>query len=165
MSRSLVLAAMATALAGCVTPPTERDSQLARAPVWNATLTSEGGATLHGTVTVLTLLGEGRDAVPRSRVTVWVAGSRNGASHPWHIHRGVCGSDGPVVGPASSYPPVPIAGAGEAQLTTELPFVLSERERYFAHIHEAGRMDVGACGALVPNAAPQVLTRRMRQGG
>ena len=156
MLRSLVLAATAAALAACVTAKVERDSQLAQPTVWHATLTPAPGSTLHGSATVMTLT-DGDRAAPRSRVTVDIAGSRRGALHAWHIHKGVCGSDGPIVGPARSYTPIPTGGAGAAQLIAEMPFVLAPSVHYFVHVHDAAVTSVEACGALAPVTA--VVTR------
>ncbi|HET7456520.1 MAG TPA: hypothetical protein VFJ74_02630 [Gemmatimonadaceae bacterium] len=162
MRRPLVVAALAAGAAlaaSCVTAKVERDSQLTQGQTWRADLAPASGRTLHGNVTVVALRGNVGDRDARSRVIVSLAGSTNGASHGWHIHYGQCGSDGAIVGPARSYPPIPIGAAGAAQLTAELPFVLNDRVRYFVHIHEAGGMGVGACGSLRP-IVPQAVVAR-----
>lgn len=161
MRRSLLLTAFAAAaVAGCVTARTERDSQLSQALVWRAELVPAPGQTVHGTATVVPLSGDGRDANSRSRVTIALAGSTNGASHMWHVHYGLCGSDGAIVGPARSYPSIPIGPAGASQMTVEMPFVLNPGVRYFVHIHDATGMGVGACGALRPSSTQAVVTTR-----
>jgi hypothetical protein len=159
MRRPLLLAALAAAAiaAGCVTAKVERDSQLPRGPVWRAELAPGPGQTLHGSVTVVPLSGDGRDADSRSRVMISLAGSANGAVHAWHVHYGACGSDGAIVGRARAYPPIPIGAAGAVQMQVEMPWVLNPGVRYFVHIHDAAGMGVGACGALRPEPATQVV--------
>lgn len=160
MRRSLLYAALAAAtVAGCVTARVERDSQLEQGPVWQAELTPMNGQRLHGSTTVVRLRGDGRDAESRSRVMVAIDGSTNGALHAWHIHYGLCGSDGAIVGPARAYPPIPIGGAGAAQMTLEMPIVLDRGVRYFVHIHDAAGSGVAACGALVPSTTQVVAAR------
>lgn len=160
MRRTLLFGALAaTAAAGCVTARVERDSQLEPGPVWQAELTPVKGQRLYGAATVVRLRGDGRDVDSRSRVMVSIDGSTNGALHVWHIHYGLCGSDGAIVGPARSYPPIPIGGAGAAQMTLEMPFVLNRGVRYFVHVHEARGSGVAACGALVPSTTPVVAAR------
>jgi len=162
MRRSLLIAAVAAAaaVAGCVTARVERDSQLAQGPVWRAELTPARGQTVHGSVTVVPLRVGERAADMRSRVMISIAGSTNGASHAWHVHYGMCGSDGAIVGPARSYPPIPIGAAGAAQMTAELPISLNEGVRYFVHVHDAAGMGVAACGSLQPAPTQVVATGR-----
>ena len=159
MQRSFVLVACAAVLTGCVTAKVERDSQLAPEPAWEATLTPGAGHTLRGRVTVLPLPGGGGGIASRSRVTVSIEGAAPGASYAWHVHRGTCGSDGPIVGPASNYVPVPVGGGGAAQLIAEIPIRLSRGGAYFAHVHDAVGSNVAACGAL-QQGGTQVLARR-----
>lgn len=159
MQRSFVIVACAAVLTACVTAKVERDSELAPQPMWEATLVPAEGQTVHGTVTVLPLGGGGAGTATRSRVTVSLVGATPGASHGWHIHRGTCGSDGPIVGPAASYAPVPVGSAGAAQLIVEMPFVLTRGGSYFAHVHDAVVRGVDACGTLQPVSAPSMTTR------
>jgi hypothetical protein len=126
----------------------QRDSELAPQPAWEATLASTSGHSLHGTVVVTPLRDDETGVVIRSRVTVSLAGATPGSSHAWHIHQGTCGSDGPIVGPAASYTPVPIGSGGAAQLIAEMPIRLDQGGSYFAHVHDASAAGVEACGAL-----------------
>ena len=160
MKGSFVLVASAALLTACVAAKVERDSGIAPQTMWEATLLPASGHTLHGTVTVTPLADDGAQGwAPRSRVAVSVVGATPGSSHAWHLHRGVCGSDGPIVGPASSYAAVPVGSSGAAQLIAEMPIRLSGEGPYFAHVHETGAMGVEACGALLP-ANGTVLTTR-----
>ena len=158
MLRALVLGACAASLAGCVTARVELDSQIGDEPVWQATLEPSPGARLHGSASVVALTPR-EDPSPRSRVTVAIAGAADGASHVWHVHLGACGSDGPIVGRSRAYTAIPVAGAGEARLVAEMPFVLDRRADYFVHVHESQGRGVEACGALLP-VLNGVLARR-----
>lgn len=158
MQRTFVLIAGAALLTACVTPRVQRDSELAPQAAWEATLVSSAGHTLHGTVTVTPIGDDGGGAALRSRVAVSLAGATPGSSHAWHIHRGSCGSDGSIVGPAASYTPVPIGSGGAAQLIAEMPIRLTPGGSYFAHVHDAAAMGVEACGAL-HQAGTALVTR------
>jgi hypothetical protein len=160
MKGSFVLVASVALLTACVAAKVERDSGIAPQTMWEATLAPASGHTLHGTVTVTPIADDGQGWAPRSRVAVSIVSAAPGSSHAWHLHRGVCGSDGPIVGPAASYAPVPVGSGGAAQLIAEMPIRLSGDGPYFAHVHETGAMGVEACGALLPVGGPTVLTTR-----
>jgi hypothetical protein len=114
------------------------------------------GGTIYGSAVVM------RMPEGSARVTISVAGSRNGAAHPWDIHQGVCGDDGPVVGASRLYPPIPIGGSGAATMMTELPLELRRSTAYYVNLHESPlRERIVSCGALSRN---EPLTAQARSG-
>jgi hypothetical protein len=69
---------------------------------WNATLATP--AQLAG---AMNLQGRGfwgsEEGNPsRSRAQVDIANAVPGGNHPWHVHVGQCGSNGPIIGPKTS---------------------------------------------------------------
>jgi superoxide dismutase, Cu-Zn family len=110
---------------------------------WNARLTSQSGSTITGTSQALVADG-------RTRVSISISGASSGASHPWHVHAGSCGSGGPVVGPATAYPPLDVGSAGTATGNAELSLTLNEASDYHVNVHQSAA-DMGtivACGNL-----------------
>ena len=148
MKRLLVLIACAAVLTGCVTAKVERDSQIMQDPMWEATLDPVGTHNVRGTVMVLPLGGDQRGTPSTARVTLSLVNVEPGPSHAWHIHQGVCGSDGPIVGPSDRYTRVPIGRDGVGQLIVDLPIVLKRDTPYFVHVHDADAMGIETCGAL-----------------
>lgn len=153
MKRPLVLIACAAVLAGCVTAKVERDSQIMQDPMWEATLDPVGPNNVRGTVMVLPLGGDRRGTASTARVTLSIVNAQPGSSHAWHIHRGLCASDGPIVGPAAGYTRVPIGSDGAGQLIVDMPVVLNRDTPYFVHVHDADAMSIEACGALRQSTA------------
>jgi hypothetical protein len=81
------------------------------------------------------------NAVPRGR-------------HPWHVHRGQCGSDQGVFGPADAYKVLEVADNGRASETAVLPVAVPRNGSYFVNVHASSR-NMGtsiACGNLAPPA-------------
>jgi hypothetical protein len=118
---------------------------------WNAVLATPAG--LAGVV--------------QMRGTAWIApGSKSdetvaqvsvenaapGGKHPWHVHRGQCGNDQGVLGPADAYEPLEIGGDGRATRTARLPIPLPTDGEYMVNVH-ASTDNMGtiiACGNLAP---------------
>lgn len=69
--------------------------------------------------------------------SVSLAGAEAGATHPWHIHAGQCGSDGGIVGPAAAYSPLTVGGNGEATSTARLEVALDPNGQYFINVHQS----------------------------
>jgi hypothetical protein len=76
------------------------------------------------------------------------------AQHPWHVHRGECGSDQGIAGPADAYEPLKVDGDGRAEETATLATSLPRSGRYFINVHaSASNMStIVACGNLAPPA-------------
>lgn len=69
--------------------------------------------------------------------SVSIAGARSGATHPWHVHAGTCGSGGAIVGPASAYPPLTVGSNGQASATARLDVGLEPGAQYYVNVHES----------------------------
>jgi hypothetical protein len=110
---------------------------------WTATLKSEGGSTVAGTAT----LGPGSSA-GTSVATISITGGKAGASYPWHIHMGKCGSGG-VFGGGSSYKPVKIGSDGTGTSTADLKVGVPSSGDYHVNVHgSATNLAPVACGDL-----------------
>jgi hypothetical protein len=155
--RSVVPAALMTAatLAGCGGHAVKIDPNAQ--PVanrWNAVLATPAG--LAGAIQVRGtgwLAGDPKDT-GQSRAHVEITNASPGGVHPWHIHRGQCGNDMGILGPADAYKPLKVGGDGEAKADATLPFPLPGSGDYFINVH-ASAQNMGtivACGNLAPPA-------------
>jgi hypothetical protein len=90
----------------------------------------------------------------QSRAHVDISNAVPGGRHPWHIHRGQCGSDQGVFGPADAYKPLEVADNGKASETAVLPLALPKTGSYFVNVHASARNmgTIVACGNLAPPA-------------
>jgi len=119
---------------------------------WNATLATPAGLT-----GVENVRGRGWWAPEggnqsRSQAQVDIANAVPGGNHPWHVHQGQCGSDGPIVGPATSYRALEVNGDGKATATADLPVAMASSGQYYINVH-ASANNMGtiiACGNLAP---------------
>jgi hypothetical protein len=77
-----------------------------------------------------------------------------GGQHPWHVHRGQCGSDKGIFGPADAYPPLKVEGDGRASATARLPVAYPKTGEYFVNVHASAKnmSTIVACGNLAPPA-------------
>ena len=119
---------------------------------WNATLATP--AQLTG---AMNLQGKGWWASEpgnpsRSRAEVDIANAVPGGDHPWHVHQGQCGDNGPIVGPATSYRSLEVNNDGKATATADLPVAIPTSGQYYINVH-ASANNMGtiiACGNLAP---------------
>ncbi|MEP6991057.1 MAG: hypothetical protein ABJA80_09030 [bacterium] len=116
---------------------------------WTATLatpsTLAGAVQLHGTASWMR---DGND----SKVMVSISNATPGGQHPWHVHMGRCGSNGPVVGNAGAYKPLVVNGDGNASENASLSVALPYMNDYYVNVH-ASPTNMGtivACGNLAP---------------
>ena len=75
-----------------------------------------------------------------------------GGRHPWHVHRGQCGNDQGIVGPADRYEVLEVDGDGEASKSATLPIALPRTGNYMVNVH-ASPENMGtiiSCGNLSP---------------
>lgn len=87
-----------------------------------------------------------------SRVSVEISNATSGGVHPWHVHQGRCGDNGPVVGNAGAYKPLSVSGDGQAKENASLSMQLPLSGNYYVNIHAAptNQGTIIACGNLAP---------------
>jgi hypothetical protein len=76
-----------------------------------------------------------RDGDSASRVTVTISNATPGGLHPWHVHRGRCGDNGPIVGDASAYKPLAVDSKGSASASARLTIAMPENGDYYVNVH------------------------------
>lgn len=112
---------------------------------WDAELTPQGGSSVRGTVTA-------KSGVGGTTSTIQIRGAMAGATHPWHIHRGDCGSNGAIVGEASAYPPLVVGADGLASATASIgPDIdTAQDDDYYVNVHASPQnmASIIACGEL-----------------
>ncbi len=123
-------------------------------PRWNGTLSSP--PELAG---VSQMRGQGWMAADpkdqgKTLAHVEISNAVPGGRHPWHVHRGQCGSDQGILGPADAYEPLKVEGNGRASRNAELSIPLPRSGSYFINIHASPRnlSTIVACGNLAPPA-------------
>ncbi len=116
---------------------------------WTATLatpsTLAGAVQLHGTASWMR---DGND----SKVFVSISNATPGGQHPWHVHSGRCGSNGPIVGSPGAYKPLAVDGDGNARENASLAVALPYSNDYYVNVHAAANNmgTIVACGNLAP---------------
>jgi hypothetical protein len=90
----------------------------------------------------------------QTRAHVEISNAVPGGRHPWHVHRGQCGSDQGILGPADAYQPLKVEDDGRASGTATLPIPVPRSGSYFINIHASPRnmSTIVACGNLAPPA-------------
>jgi len=99
-------------------------------------------------------MGPDEKDVDRTRAHVEISNAVPGGKHPWHVHRGQCGTDQGIFGPADAYPPLKVEGNGRASATATLPVGFPESGEFFVNVHaSANNMStIVGCGNLAPPA-------------
>ena len=119
---------------------------------WNATLATP--AALSGAMNLRGrgMWGSEEGNASRSRAQVDIANAVPGGDHPWHVHQGQCGSNGPIVGPATSYRSLEVNGDGKATATADLPVAMPTSGQYYINVHASANnmATIIACGNLAP---------------
>lgn len=112
---------------------------------WSADLSPRGQSSVRGSA-------EARSAAATTGVSVTISGAEARARHPWHIHRGTCGSGGDIVGDAAAYPVLSVGADGGASASADITVPLSEDARYYVNIHSSPQdlATIVACGELRP---------------
>lgn len=90
-------------------------------------------------------------SVGNTLVRVRIENATPGAIHPWHVHQGLCGSDGPIVGNASDYSPLEVDDDGTVDEVATIGVQLDDDADYYVNIHRSPQ-DIGtivSCGRLV----------------
>jgi hypothetical protein len=118
---------------------------------WNGTLSTP--PELGGIVDVRGQAWMGADPKDpgQTRAHVDISNAVPGGRHPWHVHRGQCGSDLGILGPADAYKPLKVEGDGRASSTAELQMALPKGD-YFVNVHASAKnmKSIVACGNLAP---------------
>jgi hypothetical protein len=95
---------------------------------WSSTISPVGGYTVRGTAKAQSVgVGTG--------VTISIAGATANAHHPWHVHRGQCGDNGPIVGEAGNYPALHAGADGNATANATIGTALNEQTSYYVNVH------------------------------
>lgn len=144
MRTTLALATAALVACGPSQSSLELPSPISASRVsasWTATLNPVGTSTMRGTATVQAVNNQ-------QTIHLQITGGASGASHPWHIHSGTCGTGGGVVG-NRPYPALGTASDGTASMSAVLATPVSGGN-HFVDIHVSpSDPTVAACGELV----------------
>lgn len=89
----------------------------------------------------------------RTHARIDISNATPGGEHPWHVHRGQCGSNGSIVGDASAYPLLKIDGDGKAGSAVHLDMPLPSFGDYYVNIH-ASQQNLQTIIACANLAAP-----------
>ena len=120
------------------------ENPMKKGEVWNAKLAGVGNyPNVTGTAQATSINAQ-------MTATVALTGATPGATHPWHVHEGKCGSGGAIVGDASAYTPLVVGSDGTAQGNATVAHTLHEAKEYHVNVH-ASASDMGtiiACGNL-----------------
>ncbi|HEY3011757.1 MAG TPA: hypothetical protein VGJ36_03340 [Gemmatimonadales bacterium] len=90
----------------------------------------------------------------QSRAHVEISNAVPGGLHPWHVHRGKCGSDQGILGPADGYKPLKVESNGRASADAVIPVPLPKSGDFSVNVHASSRnlATIVACGNLAPPA-------------
>ncbi|MEO8088831.1 MAG: hypothetical protein ABI703_00885 [Gemmatimonadales bacterium] len=121
---------------------------------WNGTLTSPpelaGVSSIQGSA----WMGPDPKSADRTDAAVSLANAVPGGVHPWHVHRGRCGQDQGIFGPAEAYKPLKVGGDGRASSEAQLSVPTPKTGEYFVNVHASSQnmKVIVACGNLAPPA-------------
>ena len=121
---------------------------------WNGTLSAPPELAGVSQISGQGWMGGDDEDRSRTRAHVEISNAVPGGQHPWHVHRGQCGSDQGIFGPADAYEPLKVEGNGRAQETAVLPVSLPRSGSFFINVHASSRnmSTIVACGNLAPPA-------------
>lgn len=90
----------------------------------------------------------------QTRAHVEVSNAVPGGQHPWHVHRGKCGTDQGIFGPADAYKALKVENDGRARADASLGVPLPRTGSFFINVHASSRnmSTIVACGNLAPPA-------------
>ncbi len=119
---------------------------------WNGTLGSPPELAGVSEIRGNGWMGPDEKNADRTRAHASVANAVPGGKHPWHVHRGRCGSDQGIFGPADAYEPLEVGDDGRASSTAELSVPTPRTGEFFVNIHASARNmgTIVACGNLAP---------------
>ncbi len=137
--------------AGCGAKAVEIDPGAAArmATRWNGSLATPaemaGVTQIRGTTSMAAMDG-------MTHVAIELQNASPGGEHPWHVHRGRCGSNGSIVGDPGRYPILKIDGDGKAAKDAHLDMALPTSGDFYVNVH-AGTSNMAtivACANLAP---------------
>ncbi len=119
---------------------------------WNATLATPAGLAGALQVRGTGWMGPRENDSAQIEAHVSITNAAPGGRHPWHVHRGQCGSDLGILGPADAYSVLEVGGDGKAEGEAKVAVPLPRQGEYFVNVH-ASPSNMGtavACGNLAP---------------
>jgi hypothetical protein len=150
----LVLVAVALTSCGGRQPVEINPDTQPIATRWNGTLSSPPELVGVSDVRGQGWMGADVKNANQSRAHVEISNAVPGGVHPWHVHRGQCGNDQGIFGPADAYPPLKVEGNGRASATATLPVTTPKSGDFFVNVHASSKnlKTIIACGNLAPPA-------------
>ena len=121
---------------------------------WNGTVASPpelaGVSAIRGSA----WMGPDEKDANRTQAQVNLSNAVPGGEHPWHVHRGRCGADQGIFGPADAYKPLKVGSNGRASSTVELSVPSTKTGEFFVNVHASAKnmRTIVACGNLAPPA-------------
>ena len=142
---ALIVAAI-FGLSACAQRISEEDSGGIEAMRWRATL----AATPSGGGIAGSLMVEPAQNPTLTSARMMLTNGAPNATYPWHIHAGLCGTGGGIVGPPDAYRPLTTGASGNAEATVTLPFSTPTVGTFSVNIHRSPTEmgDIVACGNL-----------------
>jgi hypothetical protein len=121
---------------------------------WNGTLSSPPELAGVSQIRGQGWMGADPKEQDQTRAHVDLSNAVPGGRHPWHVHRGQCGADQGIFGPADAYKPLEVEGDGRAQGDAKLSIALPRSGSYFINVHASANnmKTIVACGNLAPPA-------------
>lgn len=152
--RTAVLCAVAClGLTACAKNSVKIDpsSAVELASRWNGTLAVPEG--MAGVVQIrgsTSMSAEG----DQTHAAIEIHNATRGGVHPWHIHAGRCGSNGPILGSASAYPMLKVGGDGKSEADAKLSMPMPLNGDFYVNVHasESNMQTIVACANLAPPA-------------
>jgi hypothetical protein len=140
-------------VAGCGGGPSTaiRTSEYPVGTRWTATLATP--AALRGALQVTGTAWMARgDHSGRTHAEIEINNATPGGRHPWHIHRGSCGSNGNVVEAAEQFDLLEVGNDGHASSSVDLDWPTPASGNYMVQVHASptNLQTVIACGNLAP---------------
>jgi hypothetical protein len=121
---------------------------------WNGTLATPaellGVVDIHGSA----WMGPDEKNKDKTLAHVEIHNAVPGGVHPWHVHRGRCGTDQGIFGPADAYKPMKVSDNGRGSSDATLSVPTPKTGDFFVNVHASAR-NMGvivACGNLAPPA-------------
>jgi hypothetical protein len=86
----------------------------------------------------------------KTSADVHIANAKPGSVHPWHVHKGTCGHDEGILGPAKAYTPLQVGADGNGEVTATLPYATPTKGQYMVNVHQSASdlKTIVACGDL-----------------